>query len=158
MPDEVSVSEEIVAPAEHVWAMVSDVTRMGEWSPETEGGVWLKGATEATPGARFRGTNRNGNKQWKTSATVIHAEPGRAFAFRVSAGGFKVAEWEYSFEPTSDGCRVTETWIDRRGVVTRTLGKQVTGVADRASHNRRSMEQTLGRLKTAAESTTPPVE
>jgi uncharacterized protein YndB with AHSA1/START domain len=155
MHDEVSVNEEIVAPGEHVWAMVSDVTRMGEWSPETEAGVWLKGATEATPGARFRGTNRNGKKHWSTTATVIRAEPGREFAFRVSAGGFQVAEWGYSLEPTSDGCRVTETWIDRRGLVTRTLGKQVTGVADRASHNRRGMEQTLGRLKAAAESTAP---
>jgi len=43
MAEQVSVTREIGASAERVWAMVSDVTRMGEWSPENEGGVWLGG-------------------------------------------------------------------------------------------------------------------
>ena len=66
MADEVSVSREIAAPAEQVWAMVSDVTRMGEWSPEAEGATWLGDASGAAPGARFRGTNRHGTKTWST--------------------------------------------------------------------------------------------
>ena len=48
---QVSVTREIDASAETVWAMVSDVTRMGEWSPETDGGAWLGGATGAAPAA-----------------------------------------------------------------------------------------------------------
>jgi uncharacterized protein YndB with AHSA1/START domain len=152
MAEQVSVTKDIAAPAEAVWAMVSDVTRMGEWSPENEGGEWLRGATGPQPGATFRGTNRNGKKQWKTVATVVDAEPGRVFAFRVkAAGGLKVAEWRYAFEPTATGCRVTETWIDQRGVVVKTLGKPVSGVGDRAAHNRAGMEQTLARLAAAAE-------
>ena len=51
MADQVSVTQEIGAPAEQVWAMVSDVTRMGEWSPESEGAAWLGGATGPQPGA-----------------------------------------------------------------------------------------------------------
>ena len=58
--ESVSVTREIHAPAEQVWAMVSDVTRMGEWSPENLGGAWLGTATGPQPGAKFRGTNRNG--------------------------------------------------------------------------------------------------
>jgi uncharacterized protein YndB with AHSA1/START domain len=154
MTEQVSVSREIAAPAEKVWAMVSDVTRMGEWSPENEGGRWLKGATGAEPGARFRGTNRNGKKKWDTQATVVDADPGRRFSFRVTAAGFKVAEWIYVIEPTAAGCRVTESWVDERGRVARTLGKPVSGVADRAEHNRAGMEQTLDRLAAAAEGTT----
>jgi hypothetical protein len=65
--------------------------------------------------------------------------------------GFKVSEWRYVFETTATGCRVTETWIDQRGRVAKALGKPVSGVEDRATHNRVGMEQTLERLKTTAE-------
>jgi uncharacterized protein YndB with AHSA1/START domain len=152
MGQEVSVSREIAAPAEAVWAMVADVTRMGEWSPENESATWLRGATGAEPGAKFKGTNRNGKRRWNTVATVVDAEPGRSFAFNVSAIGLDIAEWRYTIEPTDGGCRVTETWIDRRGRIATTLGKPVSGVADRAAHNRSGMEETLDRLKAAAES------
>ncbi|HAS09465.1 MAG TPA: SRPBCC family protein, partial [Acidimicrobiaceae bacterium] len=53
---DVSVSREIAAPPQRVWELISDITRMGEWSPETTGGKWLKGATGPAVGARFRGT------------------------------------------------------------------------------------------------------
>lgn len=151
MSREVSVSREIDASPDTVWAMVSDVTRMGEWSPETHGATWIKGATGPAPGAKFKGGNRNGKKQWNTVATVVDADPGRCFAFTVQAVGLPIAEWRYTIEPTATGCRVTETWIDRRGKIAATLGKPVSGVADRATHNREGMEQTLERLKAAAE-------
>src|SRR3954468_6506548 len=51
---DVSVSRDVPAPAERVWEMVSDLPRMGEWSPENEGGEWIGGATAAAPGAKFR--------------------------------------------------------------------------------------------------------
>jgi uncharacterized protein YndB with AHSA1/START domain len=152
MSDEVTVTREIAAPPERVWAMVADVTRMGEWSPETEDATWLGGATGPQPGAKFRGTNRNGKRRWNTVATVVDADRGRSFAFRIRAAGLKVAEWRYTFAPTETGCRVTETWIDQRGRIATTLGKPVSGVADRAAHNRSGMEQTLERLKAVAES------
>ena len=102
-----------------------------------------RGRKARNAGAKFRGVNRNGKKKWETEATVVEAEPGRLFAFRVTAAGFKVAEWRYTFEPTDSGCRVTETWIDQRGRIAKALGKPVSGVADRATHNRAGMEQTL---------------
>jgi len=92
MSEQVSVSREIAAPAERLYDMVSDVTRMGEWSPETQAGEWLGGATGATPGAKFRATNRVGKRSWKTVATVVDAEPGRRFSFVVTAGPLKAAE------------------------------------------------------------------
>jgi uncharacterized protein YndB with AHSA1/START domain len=152
MADQVTVTQEIGAPAEKVWAMVSDMTRMGEWSPENEGSTWLRGATGPQPGATFSGANRNGKKRWKTVGTIVDAEPGRLLTFRIKAAAFKVAEWRYAFETTARGCRVTETWIDQRGHIAKALGKPVSGVADRAAHNRGTMEQTLERLKAAAES------
>ncbi|MEY2406750.1 MAG: Polyketide cyclase / dehydrase and lipid transport, partial [Acidimicrobiaceae bacterium] len=37
----------IDADPEVVYGLVADVTRMGEWSPETVSAAWLDGATEA---------------------------------------------------------------------------------------------------------------
>jgi hypothetical protein len=133
--------------------MVADLPRMSEWSPENEGATWLRGATGAKPGAKFSGSNQNGKKRWTTAGTIVDADPGRLLTFRITAKGFKVAEWRYAFETTATGCRVTETWIDQRGSIAKTLGKPVSGVGDRADHNRATMEQTLERLKVAAEST-----
>ena len=148
---EVSVSREIAATPETLWAMVSDVTRMGEWSPETTSCAWRKGATGPVVGARFAGTNRNGRRRWSTNCTVSAAEPGRRFAFRVDAGPVGIAEWAYTFEPSATGTVVTETWTDRRGRFGIWVGKPVSGVADRAAHNRAGMEETLARLAAVAE-------
>ena len=150
--EQVSVKREIGAPPEKVWAMVSDMTRMGEWSPENKGGEWLGGATGPKPGVKFRGTNERGKKTWKTVATITDSEPGRVFAFGIKAGPLNIAQWRYTFEPTATGCQVTEAWTDlRRGPILKFLGKQVSGVGDRAAHNREGMEQTLDRLKAVAE-------
>ncbi len=145
------VTADIGAPAETVYGMVADLTRMGEWSPENDGAAWLGGATGAAAGARFKGTNSAGRKRWSTSGTVVEAVPGRILAFRVTALGLKVARWTYRFEPTDGGCLVTETWDDERGTLVTILGRVVTGVEDRVGHNRGGMEETLRNLRAAAE-------
>lgn len=152
-PATVEVSTDIAAQASDVWAMVSDLTRMGEWSPENEGCRWIKGATGPVAGAKFTGSNRRGAKSWSTTGTVIESDPGRVFSFRVTAGPLKVALWRYTFDETATGCRVTESWFDERGWLVAAMGKPVSGVADRISHNRAGMEQTLAALKASAEST-----
>ncbi len=147
----VSVSREIAAPADRVWAMVADVTRMPEWSPENEAARWLRDATGPVAGAKFQGTNRHESKRWKSVCTVTECEPGHRFTFSVKAGPLEIAEWSYTFEPTANGCEVTETWTDHRSAFTTMVSKRVTGVHDRPTHNRRTMEQTLARLAAAAE-------
>lgn len=149
MPTTVSVHQDIAAAPDVVWGLISDITRMGEWSPESTGGTWVKGATGPVVGARFKGKNRNGRKSWSTDCTVVEAEPGRTFAFAVTSGPFSVATWRYDIEPTSTGCTVTETWVDDRGRIVTFLGKPVSGVADRAEHNRAGMAETLRRLAEA---------
>lgn len=154
MGENVVVERTIGASVETLWAMVADVTRMCEFSPENTRCEWIGSTKEPVVGARFRGTNENGKKQWKTVATIVDAQPGRSFAFVVKAGPFGVARWEYAFDGTPDGgCRVTETWIDQRGIVARVLAGPVSGVTDREPHNRAGMETTLERLAAAAEQT-----
>ena len=144
-------SVEVAAPAERVWALVSDLPRMGEFSPENEGGRWQGGATGPAVGAVFRGTNRSGRRRWSTRCTVTRCEPGRSFAFAVSAVGLPVAEWSYELEPTAGGCRLSETWQDRRGGLMSWLGRTTTGVQDRTAFTATSIEQTLAQVKARAE-------
>ncbi len=151
--DEVTVARVIAASPDVLYERVSNIERMGDISPESVGGTWVKGATGPAVGAKFKGNNVNGKKKWSTDATVVECEPGRAFVFEVSAGPFKIARWAYRLEAVDGGCRVTETWTDQRGGIAKLLGKPVSGVADRASHNRASMEATLERLAALTEAT-----
>lgn len=151
MSDNIIVRRDIDAPATVVWSMISDITRMGEWSPESTGGKWSKGASGPAVGAKFTGTNRNGKKKWSTTGTVTAAEPGQKFAFAVDVGPIAISAWAFDLEPTATGCSITETWTDRRGRFAKWIGKPASGVSDRVSHNRAGMEQTLERLAAAAE-------
>lgn len=150
---DVSVRTEIAAPAEVVYDLVADMPRMGQWSPECERVEWLGGATTPAAGVRFAGHNRNGHRRWSTHGTVTVANRGREFAFEVrSVLNLPVSTWSYRFDQTPAGtCRVTESTIDRRGLVIRVLGRLATGVADRESRNRETMRATLDRLRAAAE-------
>lgn len=151
MGERVEVSETISASADDLYDMVSDVTRMGEWSPETTSCRWVRGATGPRVGARFRGDNENGAKRWSITSVVLAAERGEHFAFAPSIGPYQYATWGYEFRPDGDRTVVTEYFEDRRDPVTAWAGKFVSGVSDRATHNRESMTVTLQRLKTAAE-------
>jgi hypothetical protein len=151
MTASISVSRAIAAPPDHVWGLIADLPRMGDWSPENTGGTWIKGATGPALGARFTGTNANGKRRWKTAVKVTACEPGRAFAFDVSVAGAAVANWAYTLDPADAGCVVTETWTDQRGWLARALGGPVSGVKDRSDHNRAGMEATLEALAGVAE-------
>ena len=132
--------------------MVSDVTRMWEWSPETTGARWVGGASGPVPGARFRGTNKRGFRRWQTTCTVTEAEPGRSFVFDVSFAVIPISTWGYRVEPAGeDACTVTEWWDDRRPSVFTALAGPVMGTSDQAAHNRGQIEATLERLAAAAE-------
>jgi uncharacterized protein YndB with AHSA1/START domain len=146
------VSADIAAPAEKVWQLVSDLPRMGEWSPENTGGRWLGEATGPAVGARFRGTNRKGLRRWSTTCTVTAADEGKKFSFDVTYGPLAISTWDYTFDSNAGGTAVTEEWTDRRPAWMKIMSVPVMGVADRAAHNRAGMEQTLARLKSAAES------
>lgn len=140
------------APAERVYGLVSDLPRMGEWSPECVKCVWKGGADHAEPGARFKGYNRRGWRRWSTNGEVVAAAPGRELSFDISALGLPAARWTYVIEPAGEGaCRVTERWEDQRGRLITWLGTIGTGVSDRATHNEAGMQATLARIKAEAE-------
>jgi hypothetical protein len=154
MTDEVQGTETIAASPESIYALISDLPRMGEWSPENIGGSWLRGATGATVGAKFKGDNRNGSKSWSTTVTITAADPGKRFAFDVTVGPVPVADWRYDLAADGETTTVTESWRDKRHPLIRALGNRMSGVADRKSFTSTSIETTLAALKQAAETQT----
>jgi len=154
VPPTVSVTIEMNTDASVAWDLISDITRMGDWSPETTACTWRGGATGAAVGARFKGDNSNGKHKWNTVCVVTDCEPGRLFAFEAKAGPLGISRWEYRFEPTATGCSATESWTDQRGWLTRRLSPRVSGVKDRVTHNESTMRTTLNRLAAAAQDAT----
>jgi uncharacterized protein YndB with AHSA1/START domain len=105
MAHRLEVARDIAAPPEAVYAAISDVTRMGEWSEECHLCEWHAGFDHAVTGASFDGHNRNGDHEWVTQGTVIETDPGRSFVFECSMFGFHHSTWGYRIEPTEHGCR-----------------------------------------------------
>ena len=140
----------INADADAVYHLITDLPTLASLAEENEAMQWRTGG-EATPGAVFKGTNRNGSHRWTTTCTVTDAEPGRAFAFDVRYMALPIAHWRYDIVPDGDGCRVTEqTWDRRPGWFSKTawIG---TGVRDRDAANSQHIQLTLARLKEKAE-------
>lgn len=144
-----AVSREIAAPPAQVWELVSDLTRMGRWSPENQGGTWSRGASGPAHGAVFRGRNKSGVRRWSTTVTITECEPGQVFEFSVRMMAVPVANWRYDFEETDGGCTVTESWQDNRASWVRAVGR-VAGVHD-AEHAKDEMAATLANLAKVAE-------
>ena len=152
MPDNrIEISREIKASPESVYAAISDVTRMGEWSHECYACEWHEGFDRAVVGATFDGHNRHGEKTWTTQGKVTEADPDRAFAFECSMMDFHFSTWGYRIEPTDDGCRVTEWSEDLRPESALEFSRRVSGIDDRAERNRQTMSGTLERLTATLE-------
>lgn len=151
MADTLRVSRDIAASPEDIYAAISDVTRMGEWSEECYGCEWHVGFDGPTIGASFDGHNRNGDHEWTTQGRVIEAEPGRTFAFECSMYGVHYSTWGYRMEPSRNGCRVTEWNDDLRSASAVEFSKQASGIDDRRSRNRHTMNLTLDRLAATLE-------
>ncbi len=143
-----------VAP-EALYDMVSDVTRMGEWSPETVRCEWLDGATSATRGARFKGTNKRGVFQWSTKPEVVAADRGREFSFVTKTIG-PSTKWTYRFEAAPGGgtklVEVFETLDDTPRLLA-FIERRLMHIEDRKADLEAGMQRTLERVKEIAEAT-----
>jgi hypothetical protein len=145
-----AVSVHMDAPPERVYTVVTDVSRMGEWSPETTKCEWIDGATGPAVGARFKGTNKRGILTWSTKPKVVAADPGREFAFDVGED----TRWTYRFEAEGTGTKVTESFEMLRDLrwYYALVEKWIMRVKDRKADLERSMGVTLDRIKKVVES------
>jgi len=143
------------APAPEVWNLVSDITRIGEFSPETFEAEWLGDATGPKVGAQFRGhvrRNGRGPVYW-TTCNVVACIDEQEFAFEVLAGGKPVNTWKYRLEPTDEGTRVTESF-ELADTLAFRFYWAVAGWA-RGRTNRNGMRATLERIKAVVEAGDP---
>jgi len=135
-----------------LYDMVSDVTRMGEWSPVCKA-CWWDDAAVPRAGAWFTGRNETAERTWETRCQVVTAEPARQFAFQV--GGDRV-RWGYSFAPVDGGTRVTESWEFLPGGIAffqeRYGADAQAQIVSRAETARTGIPVTLAAIKRAAES------
>lgn len=103
---EFSDSVYIAQDPEQVYVLVSDVTRMGQWSPVCRA-CWWDDDEEPRVGAWFTGRNETPERTWETRSQVVAADPGREFAWEVNNGWVR---WGFTLEPESDGTRLTQSW------------------------------------------------
>ena len=99
-------------PPANVYALVCDVTRIGELSPVCQSATWDDPAHAGEPGAWFTGHNVIGELTWDTHCEVVTAEPDQEFAF-INHGrnaDRDLVRWGYTFEPDGDATVVTESW------------------------------------------------
>lgn len=145
-----AASVTIAAAPEKVWAIVSDVRRMGEWSPQCRKViVWGK---EVRGGTWFTGINRRKLVVWATNCQVVRYDEGRAISWRVRENR---ARWSYEVADDDAGStRLTERREMPDGVpplaalfADRFLG----GVEGHADEMIAGMQTTLERIKTVAE-------
>jgi Polyketide cyclase / dehydrase and lipid transport len=147
-----SVSIEIAADADTLYSLVSDLPRMGEWSPECVRVEWEGEVSAPGEGTTFVGFNEVGpgrRIRYQRHGTVLTAEPGRAFSFITEEGGRPSTAWHYTFEPLGEGLtRVTEgyevRWIPM-------WARVIDVPLNRHKELLEGMRTTLERLKAAAD-------
>ncbi|MGN6577536.1 MAG: SRPBCC family protein [Nocardioides sp.] len=152
-PAPISATVDVAAAPEAVWAVVSDVTRMPEWSPELRRLYVLGGAKQPRVGMTLLGINRRGFVAWPTTSKVTRLEPGRAVAWKTRESG---ATWTYELEPTENGTRLT----GRRDLPKFTLGTTVLGpiIGGAEGHDREladGIRSTLEQIKATVEASSP---
>ncbi len=146
-------SVEIAATPEAVYSLVSDVTRMGEWSPENVGADWTSD-TPSTHGATFEGHNRIDEREWSVPCTVTAAQSPVCFEWvtRPDDPEGPYVRWTYRMAPNdAGGTLLSEVWdVLALPPTLRDLSSEQ--LAARADVVRAGMAATLQAIKTAAES------
>ncbi|GAA2739994.1 SRPBCC family protein [Kitasatospora cinereorecta] len=109
---QVRAERRISAAPDAVYAVVSDLPRSGEWSPECQGGAWVSGEPGAV-GSVFRGENLRSEDvvswapvvrgTWHTHAEVVAAEAGRTFRWAMQDSKGKAQQSVWGFDVAADG-------------------------------------------------------
>jgi hypothetical protein len=146
-------SESIVVARspEVLYDLVSDVTRMGEWSPVCQA-CWWDDGDGPRAGAWFTGRNELPERTWETRSQVVAADRGREFAFEVNSGWVR---WGYTFTAVDSGTQVTESWeflpAGIAGFHDRYGNGAEAQIANRTEAAHQGIPATLAAIKKAAE-------
>ncbi|WP_026919118.1 SRPBCC family protein [Gordonia shandongensis] len=143
-------SIEIDATPEKVWAIVSDLRRMGEWSPQCKKMIVFGGDVKL--GTSTLNINRRGPLVWPTRSKVVSFEPDREIAFRIAENR---TVWSFRIEPTATGVRLTESRTAAGGATTKVsstlVDKFMGGEKNFEDELAVGIRETLGKIKQAAQ-------
>ena len=138
------------APAERVWALLTDFGRMPEWSPELVRMVPLKPGGMHV-GQWYLGINRRKAVVWPTRSVLAVLQPGRTVAWDTRSSG---ARWIWEIAPDGTGTRV----VHRRPVpgdltiLSKVFAPLALGGSEgHADELEAGMRLSVARLKAAAE-------
>lgn len=105
------VHVEVDATVQQVWAVICDVTRVGEWSHECCSAQW-SGAPGCAPGARFRGRNRAGWASWSRTCEIVTVDPPRELVWRTVPTRLfpDSTRWRIQLEPREGRTLITQSF------------------------------------------------
>jgi len=140
---------DIDAPVAKVWTLVSDLSRMPQWSPQCR---VMKALGPVRQGTRTINFNRRNRMYWPTTSVVTEVIPEKKLAFRVNQNN---TVWSYELEPTETGTRLVETRHAENGTTAfsnMSINALMGGVPSFERELVDGMNATLSRIKAAAES------
>jgi hypothetical protein len=141
------------ARPEQVWAVLSDIGRIGEWSHECHNATWLAEATAPVVGARFVGGNSVGRTRWLRTNEIIVADAPRQLAWRTVPSRLyrDSTEWHIVLEPHDGGTRIVQTFtvLKLNPVADRLIYAFVKAHRNRLAALNGDIER-LGRIATSA--------
>ncbi|GAA1457607.1 SRPBCC family protein [Williamsia maris] len=146
----IEASTDIKASPEKVWSIVSDLARMGEWSPQCRKVIVRGGAVGQ--GTKTINVNKRGLLVWPTTAKVVTFEPNREIAYRITENH---TVWGFEITPSADGVTLTERRVAADGkttAVSALLVDKVLGGKDNFEIElEEGIKETLAKIKAAAE-------
>jgi len=174
----VEVEVGVATSPEAVWKLITDVVRIGEFSPECARAEWLDGATGPAIGARFAGTNRRSLpreftgtddladtlSEWTRACTVTASDRPRVFAYVVGdrIDGSPASEWRFEVTPDARGSRLVQRFrhLPQGRTGTRLMAENQPEraaeiVAWRRGDLTTAMRQTLDRMRSDLENRSP---
>ena len=145
------VTWQSAADVNDLWEILTDVTRMGQWSPECTGCSWLNHGAPVGVGSRFRGTNRWGPMRWATICTIEVFEVDNCFAYSARHWSGAQTRWSYKFARHQAGTLIRESFESVESPTIVLLLDRLTG---RPRRLKRQVRTTLARLSAFAEQRT----
>lgn len=125
---------------------------MGQRSPVCRSCEWLDGGDRPGVGTRFLGRNRYLGIRWTRECEIRVWDPPRELAFHTVNRGVDEVLWRYLLEPTSDGCRLAESYcVNTEPWYVKVL-HSIPGVhRKQRADQHRGMRKTLEAIKQTAE-------
>lgn len=111
MTQRASVSVDLAADADAVFASITDLARLPKWNDRMTRVIELPDRLE--PGAEWVVEFKVFERKWRSRSRVHSVDLGtRSFAYRTQTddGNPSVSEWRWDVEPTAAGSRVTVAW------------------------------------------------